>query len=106
MYHCTAVVAPVLKPVMDKLKVERNSTVTISFLLLEAYPPILADATVWFKDNKSIEYTSNKYSVSNDVLSLTVHNIEVSDEGTYTINVTNGVTSTSASITMEVFGEA
>ena len=100
------IVAPVLKPVVDKVEVERNSAITISFSLLRAYPQILANSTAWRKDNESIEYTSNKYSVSIDMLSLTIYNVEVSDEGIYTIEVTNVVASTSSSITMEVFGEA
>ena len=95
---------PLLEPVSDDLEVERGDAVTISFMLLKANPQIVASDTVWSKDNVPLDYTDDKYSISMDTLSLTVNNVQLSDQGMYTIYITNKVNSTSSSATVEVFG--
>lgn len=90
---------------MDELEVERDDTVMIRFQLVKAYPQIIANETIWSKDNIPIVLIDDKYSVSMDTLSLTVYNMQLSDEGKYTIIVNNGVDSASSSVTIELFGE-
>ena len=47
---------------------------------------------------------SNHFMFSDDLLSLTIFNVQISDKGTYKISVTNEAGTREATITLDVYG--
>ncbi len=84
-----------------------NLSLTVSFTVYNDSPPI--QQPLWtFTDTNGYLYqidpfnNSDHYIFSNSLLSLTILSIEYSDEGNYSILVTNNAGSSTDSITVDV----
>ncbi len=84
-----------------------NQSVTISFVVLNASPPV--NEIQWSFFNSSGQHSLNnadpeQYIFSLDSLSLTISIVEFSNEGNYTITVSNPAGYSSATVNIDVQG--
>ena len=86
-----------------------GSEVTLSFMITNAYPDVTPDNIKWtFNNGQNIiditRLTTNGFSFSMDLLSLSIFGISASHEGNYTLTATNNAGSGQTSIELEVEG--
>ena len=86
-----------------------GSEVTLSFMITDAYPDVTPDNIKWtFNNGQNISditgLTTNGFSFSMDLLSLSIVGISARHEGNYTLTATNNAGSGQASIELEVEG--
>lgn len=86
-----------------------GSGVTLSFMITNAYPDVAPNNIKWtFNNGQNISditgLTTNGFSFSMDLLSLSIVGISSRHEGNYTLTATNNAGSGQASIELEVEG--
>ena len=83
-----------------------SENVTIQFVLTNAgVPPIISNDTQWFfNGSESLEEDSG-IIFSDDRLSLTLTNLSFTNEGNYTIVITNPAGTDSATLFLDVEGK-
>lgn len=69
-------------------------------------PAVVPSGIRWFyKQNELIFLNNDKYIVTNDRRTLTVHTLQFTDEGSYSVVVSNIVGSVTSTIQVDVQGE-
>ena len=86
-----------------------GSGVTLSFMITNAYPDVPRNNIKWtFNNGQNISditgLTTNGFSFSMDLLSLSIVGISSRHEGNYTLTATNNAGNGQASIELEVEG--
>lgn len=82
----------------------RGRDVSISFTINDAFPDIDVEKTQWYFDDIEITFDSTNYTISNDTLSLTVHNPLILSEGMYDITVANIAGTGEGTTLLKVYG--
>ena len=85
-----------------------NLSVTLNFTIVESFPLVRLQNIVWKFNNTALNNlttpSDSRYSFSNDLLSLTISNLQHIDEGVYTFTATNEAGTNSSSINVEIEG--
>ena len=82
-----------------------NEPVTLQFSIMGDSPLVLVESIRWtFKDIELVEDIGGRIMFSENRLSLTITNLNLSDEGVYTLTATNPAGSSSESIFLDVEG--
>ena len=85
-------------------KVGANLSIQVN--ITHDLPAVVPSGIRWFYKNVELIFLNNdKYSVTNDRQTLTVHTLQFTDEGSYTVVVTNIVGSVVSTIQVDVQGE-
>ena len=99
---CTA--APVVRELTESPAIaELSSNVTLSFEVMDAIPPVQLSSMNWIGEGfRNLSLDNPRFYFSDDFTSLTIFPVDLSDEGTYTLTVTNVAGTDSASIELDV----
>ena len=79
-----------------------GSNLTLSFFITNASPSVTIDNIYWTVNDSTL-IPSDRYVFSGDLLSFTILDVELYDEGYYTITVSNpaGIDSTTIIVDVE-----
>ena len=78
-----------------------GTNLTLSFFIEDASPSVTVDNIYWTIDDITI-VPSSVYIFSSDLLSITIEDVELCDEGNYTITVSNPAGIVCATVTVDV----
>ena len=93
--------APIVRPLTESPAIaELSSIVTLSFEVTDAIPPVQLSSMNWFFRNSSLN--NPRFYFSDDFTSLTIFPLNLSDEGIYTLTVSNVAGTASANIELDV----
>ena len=83
-----------------------NQTVTLSFAIQDASPPVSLKNIKWTFNNTVINEgsTPSRFNFSSDLLSLTVSDLKHSDQGSYTLFAVNEAGTNSSAVFLEIEG--
>lgn len=83
-----------------------NQTVTLSFAIQNASPPVSLKHIKWTFNNTVINEGSipSRFNFSSDLLSLTVSDLKHSDQGSYTLTAVNEAGTNSSAVFLEIQG--
>lgn len=103
------VVPPRVLVVSEDLVGVVNRSVNISFLISEAFPLVMVDNIQWHFNYTTILNNGTMLSIDNrvftpDLLTLTLSNIQHSDQGVYSLTATNEAGTNTAEVFLEVEG--
>ena len=80
-----------------------NQSVTLTFSIVDASPQVILDNIQWmFNDAVINNFTEHIFSP--DLLSLTLTNVQHSDQGYYSLTATNEAGTNTTSVFLEVEG--
>ena len=80
-----------------------NQSATITFAIINAFPSVSLQNIQWMFNNTVIR-SSPRYMFSSSRLSLTIFNLQHSDEGYYSMMATNEAGSNTSSVFLEIEG--
>ena len=99
----------VLSLMEDPLLSIVNGTAVIVFSIAEDYPSVPLSNIKWMLNNvlinNGLDPLYDQYSFSSDLLTLTISNVQHSDEGNYTMVATNRAGTDSDTVFLEVEGK-
>ena len=82
----------------------------LNFTVVDDFPQVQLQNIVWRFNNTVLNNltmpSDSRYRFSNDLLVLTISDLQHRDEGVYTITVTNEAGTNSSSIDIEIEGKA
>ena len=82
-----------------------NESITLQFSIIYDSPLVLVESIRWtFNDVELVEDIGGRITFSDNRLSLTITNLNLSDEGVYTLTATNPAGSSSENIFLDVQG--
>lgn len=81
-----------------------SKSVTLNITIENDHPTVLLQDTVWRFNNKEIIEDGVSYSFLNDKKSLTIHNLNLSHEGVYSVTASNPAGYNSTNIQLDVQG--
>ncbi|XP_019853400.1 PREDICTED: hemicentin-1-like [Amphimedon queenslandica] len=79
-----------------------HGSVTISFMILYASPVVNVTNIQWFFNDTRLTGSESNYNFSSDLLSLSISNLQHSDEGLYTLVASNEAGTNSTSVFLEI----
>ena len=107
--HCFFTVLPKVYPVASKIEAIRNDTINIKFTITDGLPAVKPNNIYWFKSLSNAPYVqindSLRVHFSDDRVSLTISNVQPSDQGIYKISVTNEAGTVQATTSLHVYGQ-
>ena len=107
-YHvCFYILAPPFVQSISPQTISESITrpIVLEFNISGDVPPVSLDNIRWtFNDIELMEDIGGRITFSENRLSLTITNLNLSDEGVYTLTATNPAGSSSASIFLDVQG--
>ena len=102
-------VPPVVTSVSTALYHLRNSTVSIKFA--RVFPAVQLSNIQWIYTTENgsrflnTSFPNTRYNFSSDLLTLTITNLQVADDGNYTLVALNEAGISNATYNLTVFGE-
>ena len=106
--HCLNPVPPNVTTTQEPYH-ERNATITVQFTIQGAFPPVELENIQWsFQNailNTSCPECNPRYNFSDDLLSLTIFNLQVSDNGSFTLRASNPAGVHQAEHNVTVYGK-
>ena len=88
-----------------------NRSVNISFIILEAVPLVMVDSIQWHYNYSTLLNNGDMSLIDNliftsDLLTLTLSDIQHSDQGVYSLTATNEAGTNTAQVFLEVQGNS
>ena len=104
-FYLLTVQPPTVQPVSNKVTGFFNESITIVFIITNDYPRVKRNNITWLFKSLGSDVFKSISPTSPDHLSLTIHNVQLSDRGMYKMSATSEAGTDEGTVTVDVFGK-